>query len=111
MNNILAIDTGDERHVVGHFVSGAVAGGIVGGTLNYKNYENNEITKTQLFSKTASLAVQGGIGVAAAISTANYMGRGNWLGVFASMGIGAIGVYTTQKFYDKAILQNVEKEK
>jgi hypothetical protein len=120
MKNSFAIDTGDERHVVGHFVSGAVAGAIAGGTLNYNKYKNDELTKDQLFNTTAKTTVQAGIGTAAAISTANNMGKGNWLGVFASIGIGVIGVYGTQKFYDKldssyskneAIEQKVEEEK
>lgn len=120
MANRFIIDTGDERHVVGHFVSGTVGSAILAGTLNYNKYQNDEIDKTELFSTTAKLAVQGGIGTAAAISTANYMGKGNWLGVFASIGFGAIGVYGTQKFYDKiestyvkekVIEQKVTKEK
>lgn len=120
MANKFIIDTGDERHIVGHFVSGAVAGAIAGGTLNYNKYKSEDITKAQFLNTTAKTTVQAGIGTAAAISTANNMGKGNWLGVFASIGIGAIGVYGTEKFYDKlssiysqdkAIEQKVEKEK
>lgn len=104
------VDTGSERHVVGHFVSGAVAGAIVGGTLNYTRYKNDEITKVELLNTTAKTTVQAGIGTAAAISAANNMGKGNWLGVLTSVGLGVVGVYATEKFYDKLEL-NYSKDK
>ena len=110
MTNKFAIDTGDERHIVGHFVSGTIASGVLASTLNYNKYKNDEMSKSEMLNNTAKLAVQGGVGTAAAISAANNMGKGNWLGVVASIAAGVGGVYATQIFYDKLELNYSEKE-
>lgn len=59
------------------------------------------------------MAFQGGIATASAIATANYIGRGNLLGALSAASMGAMGVYTTQKVYDKLEIQatkNMELE-
>lgn len=105
----LAIDTGSPRHVVGHFVSGSLAAGVASGAMNYQKLKNEEIDKKEFISNTARVSAQGGIATASAISAANYMGKGNWLGVFASVGVGALGLYATTKLYDKIDAPKDEK--
>ena len=104
------IDTGEPRHIQGHFVSGAVATGVVAGALNYQKQKSGEITLKESLSNTARLSVQGGIATASAISTANCMGRGNWLGACISLSVGALGVYATEKFYDKVDQKQIAQE-
>ncbi len=104
------IDTGEPRHIQGHFISGAIAAGIVVGTRNYTQYKKDEISSKELLSNTVRLSLQGGIATASAISTANCIGRGNWLGAGISLGAGALGVYATEKFYDKVDTKYIKKE-
>ncbi len=104
------IDTGEPRHIQGHFVSAVLATGVVVGTLNYQKYKNGEMTTKETLSNTVRLSVQGGIATASAISTANCIGRGNWLGACLSIGAGALGVYATEKFYDKVDQKKIAQE-
>ena len=105
MTSSLAIDTGAERSVTGHLVSGTVFSAIFAGSMNYNKYKKNEITKNELINDTVKLAIQGGIGTASAIATSNYIGRGNWFGAMTAVSIGAIGVYSTQKVYERLDIQ------
>lgn len=109
MTTSIAIDTGDERSVTGHLVSGTVFSAIFAGSINYNKYQKDEISKTELINDTTRMAIQGGIGTAAAVSTANYVGRGNWLGAFASIAIGASSIYATQKVYENIENKNNTK--
>ncbi len=95
------IDTGDERSVAGHLISGTVFSGIFAGAINYNRYEKKEISKEEFIHDTGRLAVQGGIGTASAIATANYIGRGNYIGAFAAVGLGALGIYGAQKISER----------
>ncbi len=104
----VAIDTGDERSVTGHLVSGTVFSAVFGGSINYAKYKKNEITQKELFNDTVKLALQGGIATASAVATANYIGKGNWLGALSAASIGAMGVYTTQKVYDKLEIESTK---
>jgi len=108
MISSIAIDTGDERSVTGHLVSGTVLAGIISGGLNYSKYTKDEISQKELINNTTKVAFQGGIATASAIATANYIGNGNILGALTAMSLGAMGVYTTQKIYDKL---EIESEK
>jgi len=91
------IDTGDERSVTGHFISGTVFSAIFAGAMNYNKYKKEEITKDELIQDTGRLALQGGIGTASAIATANYVGKGNYVGALTAISLGAMGIYGTQK--------------
>lgn len=95
------IDTGAPRHIQGHLVSGILAAGVVSATLNYQKQKAGEITTKDALSNTARLSVQGGLATASAISAANCMGRGNWFGAVLSLSAGALGIYATEKFYNK----------
>lgn len=111
MINSIAIDTGDERSVTGHLISGTVFSAIFAGSINYNKYQKDEITKAEFINDTAKLALQGGIGTAAAVATANYIGRGNYIGAMTAISIGAVGVYSAQKVYERLDIQaNKTKE-
>ncbi|MEA2099257.1 MAG: hypothetical protein U9P72_03920 [Campylobacterota bacterium] len=100
-NNIPLIDTGAERSVTGHFISGTVFSAIFAGSMNYSKYQKNEITKKEMIGDTYKMAIQGGVGTASAIATANYIGRGNYLGALSAISIGALGINGAQKLYEK----------
>ncbi len=106
MISSIAIDTGDQRSVTGHFVSGTVLAGVIAGGLNYSKYKKEEISQKELINNTTKVAFQGGIATASAIATANYLGTGNILGAMTAMSVGAMGVYTTQKVYDKLEIES-----
>jgi len=105
MLNNFTIDTGAPRSVTGHFISGAIASSIVSSALNYQKYQKSEISKNQMIQDTLKMTVQGGIVTASAIATTNYIGEGKIMQAMTAMSIGAMGVYGTQKVYDKLELQ------
>ena len=105
MQNKLAINTGSPRNVTGHFISGVIASSIVSGALNYKKYQNAEITKAKFVNDTLKTSLQGGIATAGAIATTNYLGEGKIMQAMTAMSIGAMGVYGTEKVYEKLELQ------
>ena len=91
------IDTGDERSVTGHFISGTVFSAIFAGAMNYNKLKKEEISKDEMVQDTARLALQGGIGTASAVATANYVGNANYLGALTAISLGAMGIYGVQK--------------
>jgi hypothetical protein len=113
MLNKLAINTGAPRNVAGHFISAAIATSIVSGALNYRRYENAEITKSEFIKDTLKKSLQGAIATSSAIATSNYIGEGKLMQAMTVMSIGAMGVYGTQKVYEKLelqVLNNTELE-
>ncbi len=101
MINNLVIDTGAQRSVPGHLISGTVFSAIFAGSINYSKYQKDEMSKNELINDTAKMAIQGGIGTASAVATANYIGRGDWIGAMTAVTLGAAGIYGTQKIYEK----------
>ena len=91
------IDTGDERSVTGHFISGTVFSAIFAGSMNYNKCKKEEISKDEMIKDTAKLAIQGGMGTAAAVATSNYIGKGNYIGALTAISVGAMGIYGAQK--------------
>jgi len=89
------IDTGEPRSVTGHAVSGAVASAVVAGSINY------EITKEEAVQNSIKLTVQGGVATGSAIAAANYLGKGNYLGMLAAVTLGLGGVYAVEKVAEK----------
>ena len=95
------INTGDPRHVVGHIVSGSLASAVIAGSINYNNYTKDEISKDEAIKNSLKLTVQGGVATGSAIAAANYLGKGNYLGVFAALSLGLGGVYVVEKVAEK----------
>jgi len=93
----LVVDTGEPRSVTGHVVSGAIAAGAVAGAINYNRYKKAEISKEEAIQNSAKLTLQGGIATGSAVAAANYLGRGNWIGVFTAISVGAMGIYGVEK--------------
>lgn len=48
MLSSVGIDTGDERSVTGHLISGTVFSAVFAGSINYSKYKKDEITKKNL---------------------------------------------------------------
>ena len=96
----MIIDTGDERSVTGHFVSGAIAAGVFTGSMNYSKYKKADISQKEFLAETVKNSVQGGMGTAAAVATTNYIGRGDYIAALTAMSLGVVGVYATEKLYE-----------
>ncbi len=94
------INTGDERNVVGHFISGAVFSAMFATAINYNKYKKSEISKNEMMKNTCKLTLQGGLGTASAIATANYIGKGNYIGAMTAMSLGIAGLYATEKAHE-----------
>ena len=111
MISSLSINTGAPRNVTAHFISGTIASSVIAGSLNYVKYQKNEITKQEMIKETLKTSLQGGIATASAIATTNYLGEGKIMHAMTAMSIGAMGVYGTQKVYDRLEVQvNKNKE-
>lgn len=95
------IDTGDARSVTGHVVSGAVASAVVAGGINYNSYKKEEVSKNDAIKNSIKLTAQGGVATGSAIAAANYLGRGNYLGMLSAISLGFGGVYAIEKISEK----------
>jgi len=91
------IDTGDDRSITGHFISGAVFSAMFAGAMSYNKYKKKELPKNAMILETSKLAMQGGVGTASAVATANYIGNGNYVGALTALSMGAMGIYGVQK--------------
>ena len=91
------IDTGDDRSITGHFISGAVFSAMFAGAMSYNKYKKKEMPKNAMILETSKLAMQGGVGTASAVATANYIGNGNYVGALTALSMGAMGIYGVQK--------------
>lgn len=101
MPSNLAINTGAPRNVTGHVVSGALAAGALAAALNYNKYKKGEMAKNEAISNSLKLSAQGGVATGSAIAAANYMGKGNIMGVLTAISVGAMGVYAVEKVSEK----------
>ncbi len=99
----MTIDTGEERSVTGHALSGALTSGMISGTLNYNRYRQDKISKEKALKNTLKLTLQGGIVTASAIAASNYVGRSNFLGVLTAVSLGVAGIYGVEKLYEKSL--------
>lgn len=100
------IDTGEARNVTGHIVSGAFAAAVVAGGVSYVSYTKDEIRKDKAIANSIKLTAQGGVATGSAIAATNYIGQGNYLGMFTAIAVGFGGVYAIEK-----IMQNLDIEK
>ena len=105
------IDTGEPRDITGHVVSGAVASAVVASGINYNSYTKNEISKDEAIKNSIKLTAQGGIATGSAIAAANYLGKGNYLGVMSAISFGMAGVYMVEKIAQKLNEQKMVEEK
>ena len=106
------INTGDPRNITGHVVSGAIASAVVAGSVNYNNYTKDEISKDEAIKNSIKLTVQGGVATGSAIAAANYLGKGNYLGMMAAISLGFGGVYAVEKIAQKLnYTEEIEEKK
>lgn len=98
----MSINTGEPRNVVGHIVSGAVAGAIVSSALNYKKVKSKQMEAKDAVKDTVKMASQGAIATGSAIATANYIGQKNGvLKALTAASVGMMGIYALEVLDDK----------
>lgn len=96
------INTGEPRNIIGHIVSGAVASGIIAGTINYKKAQKKEITKQEAIKDSVKKTSQGAIATGTAIATANYLGqKGGFLKAMTALSVGMAGIYALEVIDEK----------
>jgi len=114
----MVINTGEERSVAGHVVSGAIASATIAGGVNYSQYKKGAIEKEAAIKSSIKLTLQGGIATGAAIAAANYLGRGSVLWALGAISVGVAGVYGIEKISEtidekqtnKEMIENQEEE-
>jgi len=103
------INTGDERNITGHFISGAIGSALLSAGMNYHLNKDKEIDKCALTRESSKAFLQGGAATASAIAVANQVGKNDYLGALLSIGIGASVVYVVEKAYqEKTIIAETE---
>jgi hypothetical protein len=102
----LSINTGDPRSVTGHIISGAVASGILSGSINYHQVQTGQLTQNQGIRKTIKNTAQGGIATGIAIAATNQLGNaeGGWLKALSTISIGMASIYAIEVL-DHALTQ------
>ncbi len=103
------INTGDERSVAGHFVSGAICSAIVSANINYNINKEKQDTVSTIKRESSKAFLQGGAATAGAVSAANKIGKGDYLGALFSVGIGAAVVYAVEKAYQPKSIESVQE--
>ncbi|RXJ82417.1 hypothetical protein [Arcobacter sp. F2176] len=106
----IVINTGAQRNVLGHVISGAIASAVISGAINYKKVKSNELEKKAAIKDTIKKTSQGAIATGAAIATANYLGeKGGLLKAVTALSVGAMGIYALEVIeeqLDKKYLTN-----
>lgn len=103
------IDTGDDRSVTGHTISGAVASAVVAGSINYGKYKKDEISYEEAVSDSIKLTAQGAIATGSAIAAANSVGNNNAMGFLTAISMGIMGVYAIEQISQKLQEKNERK--
>ncbi|WP_294963548.1 hypothetical protein [Sulfurimonas sp.] len=99
------LDTGTQRHILGHAISGAIAVGVVSSVNNAKKVKEEKLQKKEAIRNTIKDSIIGGVATATAISVTNNIGNPN-KSLFQALGSLAIGlgaIYTIEK---SAAIQN-----
>ncbi len=106
----LLINTGDERNVLGHIVSGAVASALISGTINYKKVMEKKVKPNLALKDTIKKTSQGAIATGAAIATSNYLGqKGGLMKALSAVSIGMAGIYALEILDEKFNAQDEAK--
>lgn len=107
------IDTGTQRHVYGHAVSGGVAVGVVSCISNYTKVREKKIDKTEAARNTLKDVLIGSIATATAVSVANNLGNPQ-KSIFQTLGalaLGAGAVYAIDKGSEQIKMTKENNEK
>ncbi len=81
-----------------YFISGTIASGLIGGSLNYKKYKDNKISKEDAIKNTIKTSSQAGIAAGASIATVQYLSNKNYLGATLSLIAGAGCILAIEKY-------------
>lgn len=80
----MILNTGTQRSIAGHAVSGGVAGLLLASYMNYKEYKEGKISQEKALKNTLAAGAQGAVITACAIGVANALGSNN-KGGFAAL--------------------------
>lgn len=73
----MLLDTGAQRSITGHIVSGGVAGLLLASYTNYQQYKEGTISQDKAIKNTLVAGAQGAIVTACAIGVSNALGSNN----------------------------------
>ena len=101
VNNSKILADNTQRDVTSFLISGTIFSATFAGSINYSKYKKGELTKKEAIKDTVKLGVQGGIGTGCAVSATNYIAKGEYMNALFAIGLGAVGIYATEKLYEK----------
>lgn len=105
-NNGVLIDTGEERNVTGHFISGAIFSSLIAAGVTLEVTRNTPTDKKALLRCTSKAFLQGGLATASAISASNQVGKDDYVGALIAVAVGVGGVYALEKVYQPKSLED-----
>jgi len=97
-----------QSHII---VAGGLTSGVVAGTINYKKYKADEIEKSLAIKNSVKATAQGVVASTATTTAINYIAKRNYLEAFATIGLGAIGVYAVDKVYNTVYKKVIKTDK
>lgn len=105
----MIVNTGAPRSIVGHAVSGAIIGLMIGGAYGYSRYKKGEIDKNTAIKNTLKSTIEGGIITASGIAASNAIGDSSksparsMFEALSYISIGIAGAYSVNNVFDKDI--------
>jgi len=90
------INTGDDRNVTAHFISGAIGAALINASINAKR---DPQAQTSPLRESYKVALLGGVATAGAVSATNKIGKGDYVGALLSVALSSAAVYAVDKAY------------
>ena len=96
------INTGSQRSVVGHAISGATASLIVSSAMNIAKVKEQKISPQMAVQNSLKMASAGAITTGSAIATANYLNQeGGFFKAFSALSFGIVSLYALEIMFEK----------
>ena len=96
------INTGTQRSVVGHAISGATASLIVSSAMNIAKVKEQKLSPQMAIQNSLKMASAGAIATGYAIVTANYLNQdGGFLKAISALSLGIASLYALEIMFEK----------
>lgn len=103
------INTGTQRSITGHAISGATASLIVSSAMNIAKVKEQKLSPQMAIQNSLKMASAGAIATGSAIATANYLNQnGGFLKALSALSFGIASLYALEVICEK--IQNKGEE-
>lgn len=96
------INTGTQRSITGHAISGATASLIVSSAMNIAKVKEQKLSPQMAIQNSLKMASAGAIATGSAIATANYLNQnGGFLKALSALSFGIASLYALEVIFEK----------